>query len=201
MKTLNLLLAGAAFAVSGGMASASTIYADIVVSSSQGTCTGAGAAGNANGCFPDRSDPNSALDAPDGNFFSLGDGGHIVVGFSSAPFGSGTASVWEITTNRKNEHKEAIEVYSIFKGVQSALLGVITNFNEQGSVFVTGAFDSIKLVDITYSYFLPEETTSFDGFDVDAVSVSNVSPIPLPAAGFLLLAGLGGLAAVRRKKS
>jgi hypothetical protein len=193
MKTLKLLLASAALAVSAGAASASTIYANTVISSSQGACTVPG------GCLADRSDPTAALGAPDDKFFSLGNGGHIVLGFAGAPFGSGTATTYEVTTNRKNDHKEAIEVYSIFQGVQSALLGVITNFNESGSVFVTGAFDSIKLVDITYTLF--PDTTSFDGFDVNAVGISDVSPIPLPAAGFLLLAGLGGLAAVRRKKS
>ncbi len=196
MKTLNLLLASAALAVSAGAASASTIYANTVISSSQGTCTGAGALGNANGCFPDRSNPDSALGAPDGEFFSLGDGGSIVLGFAGTPFANGVASAYEITFNRESLHKEAVEVYSIFEGVTSALLGIITNESASGSVSVFGPFDSIKLVDITYTLF--PATTSFDGFDVDAVGVSE---IPLPAAGFLLLAGLGGLAAVRRKKN
>jgi hypothetical protein len=35
-----------------------------------------------------------------------------------------------------------------------------------------------------------------DGWDIDAISVAAV---PLPAAGLLLLAGLGGLAAFRRR--
>jgi hypothetical protein len=198
MKTLNVLLASAALALSAGMASASTIYADSVISFDQGSCTG--------GCLPERSDPNEALGAPDGDdgppatgFVSLGFGGEIVLGFSSGPFGSGNATVWEVTTRRLNTHNEAIGVYSVFNGVSSALLGVINNITGSGSVFVTGAFDSIRLVDMTLLEF--PNTTSFDGFDVDAVGVSNVSPIPLPAAGFLLLAGLGGLAAVRRKKN
>jgi hypothetical protein len=37
-----------------------------------------------------------------------------------------------------------------------------------------------------------------DGFGIDAIKVAAV---PVPAAGFLLLAGLGGLAAFKRRKS
>lgn len=37
------------------------------------------------------------------------------------------------------------------------------------------------------------------GFDIDAIRAVRVSEVPLPAAGFLLLAGLGGLALMRRR--
>ena len=46
-------------------------------------------------------------------------------------------------------------------------------------------------------------SVSFTGGDPDGRITGSftVQPIPIPAAGFLLLAGLGGLAAVRRRKT
>ncbi|MEM6610269.1 MAG: VPLPA-CTERM sorting domain-containing protein [Pseudomonadota bacterium] len=38
-----------------------------------------------------------------------------------------------------------------------------------------------------------------DGFSIDGVQV-ELAPVPLPAAGLMLVAGLGGLAALRRRK-
>ncbi|TNF64832.1 MAG: VPLPA-CTERM sorting domain-containing protein [Rhodobacteraceae bacterium] len=38
-----------------------------------------------------------------------------------------------------------------------------------------------------------------DGFGIDSVGVA-VAPVPLPAAGWLMIAGLGGLAALRRRR-
>ncbi|NRB36777.1 MAG: VPLPA-CTERM sorting domain-containing protein, partial [Rhodobacteraceae bacterium] len=55
-----------------------------------------------------------------------------------------------------------------------------------GSVFVafTGEYDAVK----------------FDSGSSNAFEFSNVSTVPLPASAFLLMAGLGGLAAMRRRK-
>ncbi|MGR3655540.1 VPLPA-CTERM sorting domain-containing protein, partial [Paracoccus sp. (in: a-proteobacteria)] len=58
-------------------------------------------------------------------------------------------------------------------------------------------FEYIKLVDATLNEFGRSGTTSFDGFDVDSVSVA---PVPLPAAGLMLLAGLGGFGVMRRRQ-
>lgn len=57
--------------------------------------------------------------------------------------------------------------------------------------------------------FTLEGTISFDGIDEGGrrsqlaaqFKVVDVAPIPLPAAGWLLIAGLGGLAAMRRRKA
>ena len=40
----------------------------------------------------------------------------------------------------------------------------------------------------------------FDDFRVKSISYENISAVPLPASSLLLLAGLGGLAALRRRK-
>lgn len=195
MKLVKTLLVAGALVVSGAAANAATIFADTVVDYTQGFCTGA-----ALGCDAydqTRYDENNALGAPDGDFTALGFGGSIELTFSAAPFPGGTASTYEITTNRTNGHDEAAEVYAVLNGVVSPLLGVITNTpSGVGSVIVNGQFDSILIVDITKSVFA--NTTSFDGFDVDAVGISAV---PLPATALMLLAGIGGLGMMRRKKS
>lgn len=182
-----LVGAAAAVFISAGAAVAAPIYADSVISFVQGPCTG--------GCLPARSDATKALGAPDGDFVALGFGGELELGFPGTPYAAATATTYEITFVRTAGHDEAVEVYSSLLGVLSPLLGVITNTpTGTSSVFVGGPFDAIVLKDITTTVF--PGTTSFDGFDVDAVSIDAV---PLPAAGFMLLAGLGGLAMARRK--
>jgi hypothetical protein len=53
------------------------------------------------------------------------------------------------------------------------------------------------LVNFASAYDDPGEPVS-DGFDAGEF---RVTPVPVPAAGFLLLAGLGGLAALKRRKA
>lgn len=64
-----------------------------------------------------------------------------------------------------------------------------------------GLFDNIsflKIVDVTLG---TPGTGVFKGnLRFDDINVTEVAPVPLPAAGVLLLAGLGGLAMVRRRK-
>jgi len=43
--------------------------------------------------------------------------------------------------------------------------------------------------------------SAFSGFSVTFTTASSPPPVPLPAAGWMLLAGLGGMVALRRRKT
>ncbi|MEO1961046.1 MAG: VPLPA-CTERM sorting domain-containing protein, partial [Paracoccus sp. (in: a-proteobacteria)] len=129
---------------------------------------------------------------------SVDDEGSITLGFGTTFPTQQDVSVWEVTYNISptSRHREAVDVYAIMGGVET-LLGRLTNLNGGGKVLAGMGFEYIKLVDATLNEFGRSGTTSFDGFDVDSVSVA---PVPLPAAGLMLLAGLGGFGVMRRRQ-
>ena len=194
MNGMKTILAGAVLAMSASAGNAAVLYADQVISANYGTCTGSAAECSSN----DRLNQDNALGMTDGAFYALGFGGSIVLGFAQNLFPAGTVSTMEITFNRMIGHDEAVQIFTLDDmGNEVEDLGVAVN-NPDGSTsqFANLPFSFIKLVDVTKSVF--PNTTSFDGYDVDSVAVA---PVPLPAAGAMLLAGLGGLAMVRRRKS
>lgn len=192
MNILKTLLAGLVLAASSIGAHAATYHADSIIDVNAGACTGTAAGCAAN----DRGNVGNAVDADDSTFYSLGFGGDITLGFPIALLaGPQTLSVFEVTFNRGAGGGEAAEVYGILGGIET-LLGTITNLAGENSVLAPGAFEYIRLVDVTLDLF--PATTSYDGFDLGAI---RISAVPLPAAGALLLAGLGGLAAMRRRKN
>ena len=66
---------------------------------------------------------------------------------------------------------------------------------------VVGVGESITLMfDYGDAYGTPGRNDSFVGPDIDFLIDVVPTAVPVPAAGFMLLAGLGGLAAARRKK-
>lgn len=195
MNVTKTLLAGLALAASTVGANAATYYANNVVSVTPGLCTG-----TVSGCASnDRQNVANAVDTDDNTFYALGFGGEIVVSFAQALINASAVgqniSAFEITFNRSSGHNEAADVYSVLDGV-STFVGTINNLATGGTVRASSDFDSIRLVDVSLRDF--PDTTSFDGFDLSAV---KISPVPLPAAGVMLLAGLGGLAALRRRKN
>lgn len=71
---------------------------------------------------------------------------------------------------------------------EKAFLEYKTTLGEDGTVLLTFTFDSVECVG------------SDAGGCPDIDFVVSATPVPLPAAGFLLLGGLGGLAMMRRRK-
>lgn len=197
MTTLKTLLAGAAFVASAAGANAATFVADSVISREVGACTASAAQCASN----DRMNVNNAVDGSLDSFYSLGLGGEIVLGFSNlVTAASNTITAFEVTFQPKGNHREAADVFAVLNGV-GTFVGTIFNTGSEGSVNPSSVttnmtFDSIRLVDVTRREFA--NSTSFDGFDIAKVSVAAV---PLPAAGLMLMAGLGGLAALRRRKN
>lgn len=182
MNRIKTLTLAAVAAFSCGAANAATVYASNVDSYTQGS-------GIKPADAPYRTNTAHALGAVDGDFLSLGLGGSAIFSFG-AIFGS-PLSTFEITWGKVEAHVEIAKVYGLLSGVMT-YLGEVNN-QGQSSLTFTGKFDQLKLVDVSDPQY-----GSKDGFDVDAISVSTV---PVPAAGFLLLGALGGLAAARRRKA
>ena len=155
---------------------------------------------------PARANTDNALGAPDDLFYAMGFGGTAVLGFGETFYQD--ATVWEVTfePGLSGDHDEAVDVYvgssylgGSFDISSFTLVGTINNKLAQGGQtlsFSGGPFSYLALVDVTKTLF--PDTSSFDGFDLNAV---GVSPVPLPAGGLLLLTAIGGLAAARRRKA
>jgi hypothetical protein len=147
-----------------------------------------------------RDDPLNALGAPDGDFFEIGFGSTVDltfgVGFNTS------ASVFEVTFNSVPSFPESVDLYVGDAGTFQFITSV-SNLSAQGGVTVAlpsvGSFDTVRLIDTSplSSSIESDAYGPLGGFDLAGV---RVAPIPLPAAGWMLLAGLGGLAMVRRRQ-
>lgn len=82
-----------------------------------------------------------------------------------------------------------------FHGYSAVDSGTLAGSGYGSSVFTAG-IDS----DVTATQFLIGTTGNHSEWKLRGVSV-EVAPVPLPASGLLLLAGLGGVAAVRRRRN
>ncbi len=212
----NRLLAAVAVAaslVAASAAQASTVFASMVDVSGAGAGIGWDAElGDAPSTA--RTNPANMLGAPDsvpgreGGFYSL-NGGVAVFGFGTNFFGD--ANIFEVTFScsgsgeRCSNHPESVDVYA-FAGAYNpfdgafglgdllsrgfSFVGNLGNGTAQrgGSITVGGPFSFLALVD---------NSSTPDGFDIDAISVSAV---PVPASALFLLAGLGGLGFLRSRR-
>lgn len=179
-RTLAAAAVALALALPAGSARAATVLATSVDQYVQGA-----------GVVPARAVTANALGAADGRFLSLGLGGSATFGFGtrfSAP-----GAVVEVTFGDPRRAVESVDIYGLIGGVRS-LLGSLTNLDD-GTFRFTGVFDQLQFVDTTTA-----GGRGRDGYDIDAISVTP-APIPLPAAGSMLLIALGGLALMRRRRA
>lgn len=198
MKTVlgslgKIALGAGMLAIFAGPAQAATIYATTVVDQSRGDAVNSGVANNL------RENTYNALGAADGaanpqfGFYSIGNGGDLTVSFGQTFTGPGL--IFEITGGTVSSYNESVDVYaSVDNSAGSySLVGQITNLAAQGGGTVVfsnnGPFSFLKLVDTS--------TQTGDGFDVDAIGVSQV---PVPAAAWLFGSALLGLSGVARRK-
>lgn len=196
MNAFKMLAAGLATAVTmGGAAQAATYNATEYMDVVKGACT----AKNQAQCTSNGRDKlDNLIDSRKDTFYSLGLGGEVTLGFGTS-FAAGDVSVYEITFTRPtstDKNYEAFELYALDADKNEiGFSKLITNENGSASFRVDSGFTYLKLKDVTLEQGWT--TSSFDGVDIGMVSIAAV---PVPAAGGLLLAGLGGLAALRRRK-
>jgi hypothetical protein len=185
MKTLLATAAIALTALAGG-AQAATVYAQTATIVTDGP----------RGTADNRDDITNALGASLGDFFELGFGG--VVDFTFGRLFTGPGNVVEVTFGNAALFLESANVFAGISGDASSFVqvGQLSNVASQGpsgqSFNFSGTFDTLRIADTT-----SPDGRANGGYDVDRV---GVSPVPLPASALLLLAGLGGLGAVRRMR-
>lgn len=194
-RTIRLSLLSVVLAVAAGAAQAAT-YATRIIDDETvyGTCTARPSSCSAN----DRLAVENALGETDGRFYSLGKGGYLTLGFDGASYGPGTLlTLEEVTFNgpARGNHYEAVDIYSVLSGV-TTFVGTIYNTAKVSTIKIGQSFEHIRLVDVTTREY--PTSSSFDGFDIDSV---KIAPVPVPAAGGLMLAGLLSFAMMRRRKA
>jgi len=211
MGLMALALVGAA-----GAANAATL----VDNATQGLYnSGIGTALNGTDPFfvsPSAGDPTVTLgssQAPDLSAAASQLGGWLTT--PASPGGTWSTGPVSIPSNWSVQHETAI-IYAIDGGA-TGLTGVSASFGVDNGIlvwlngmFVGGAQRPGGVVSgehefalgslgsgTNYLQVLREDHGGSTGYDVSVTG--NVAPIPLPAAGLMLIAGLGGLAAIRRR--
>jgi len=143
----------------------------------------------------DRDNPLNALGATDSNFFELLVGETVTFTFGSLFTSPG--NVVEVTFGNVDNFFESADIFVGNLGDGMPFVEVnenpIENSDAQGPVgfdfTFDGTFDALRITALSS----PNGT---NGFDIDSV---RVSPVPLPAAGWMLVVGIGGLVVMRRK--
>lgn len=192
---LGAVAIGVALLLPAAKAEAATIFASsatIITDGPRGTSS-------------DRNEITNAFGAADGAFFELGYNAVVEFQFG-IPTGqafSGPGSLIEITNGNADNWLEAVRIDVGLKGDPGSFVTADPNpfTNNSGSTSFTfnGVFDTVRLTDLTMSLYPNTRSTAAagGGFDVDAI---GVSPVPVPAAGLLLLTAVGGVAALRRRR-
>ena len=199
MKLIGFAM-GAAALVAAGAASAATVtvgaggvndgYATAVTYNDDNAAA-------KRGTDNDRANALNALGAGDGKFFEIGLIGDVIFTFGGLIASPG--SVIEVTNGNRANYLEEAMIYVGMIGNPSSWMSVSpAKIDNQSATtaftFAGGPFDAVKFVHTGAAQ------GSTGGFDIDSVRVS-LAPVPLPAAGMLLLGALGGLSFMRRKQN
>lgn len=132
---------------------------------------------------PARTDPNDALGAPDGQFYSLGFAGELVVNFADKVYDVAgeelsLLSFHEVTNGRDTYPEENANVYVSQNGSDWQFVGTISNQDNGTGVSLVDIGPSgydwiqyVKLVDATNPAI---HSATADGYDVDAIDADHI---------------------------
>ncbi|AEI92110.1 MULTISPECIES: VPLPA-CTERM sorting domain-containing protein [Roseobacter] len=102
----------------------------------------------------------------------------------------------------------SVSVNQLLDGLVAFSFGTTAPVGSQGEIFNNAGANpassdyaiGYKAISATSYYVLFDDIASGDR-DFDDIGMRiDIAPVPLPAAGFMLLAGIGGLAAMKRRK-
>lgn len=140
-----------------------------------------------------RDNGENALGAADGKFFEIGNNDEVIFTFGTLFTSPG--SVTEVTFGGRTT--TWVEQVMVYVGNLSSNTWVAVNEAPISNALPTtsftfdgGPFDAMKFVH--FGNMDPSRS-----FDIDSV---RVAPVPLPAAGLLLVGALGGMSLLRRKQ-
>ena len=158
-----------------------------------------------------RDNPLNALGAPDadnsGGFFEIGFGSTVDLTFGVL-FDTST-TVFEVTFGSPSGFPESADLWvgtGVGAGFSGSFVTRVSNVAAAGGAMIglgAGMFETIRLIDTspTSSSAQTINGQPVGGFDIDAVFVQEVAPVPGPAAGLMLLTALGGIGLARLRKS
>ncbi|WP_375172694.1 VPLPA-CTERM sorting domain-containing protein [Pseudooceanicola sp.] len=179
-------------------------FADQVVNYSPS----AALAGTSGGCI----DSSLALGAPDHTsgdcqgYVSLGEGGSITLKFTDNALTTSGDNTPDLHVFEIGSAVESFQVEISTNGSSWIDFGYLdgqpTSIDIDANPFVT-AFEKYYFVRLTDNGNSGPHSGVFAGADIDAVgAISSTAPaIPLPATGILLVAGLAGIGALKRRRA
>lgn len=155
------------------------VWADMVEDSDQGTLKTGDPITDAS-----RTNPNNSLGSPDGNFFSLGDGGWLTIEFTTPVnnVDGDDLSFHEVTNGRDSYPEERAQVEVSADGSTWFNLGEISNQSGGDGVayldFDSTGLDQVSFVRLTDATDFSIHNDEADGYDVDAIDAVRLTCEP-----------------------